>query len=277
MAIGPVYGAQVSMINVAKGPVHGVQIGLANVEHGDLEGAQIGLVNVDAPTSKSRGAQIGLVNVTRGTGELAATSVGLLNVVRKQRGVQVGLVNVADEIDGVQVGLVSFARKSSGASFALLPIILDGDNRLTVGWNTTSTANLGFKLGTRHFYVAASIGITRDTEQDGTRYYSSSFGLGGHLIPRGGRFFLDLDLLGTDFFTTSNARYAHRSQSSLRLQAGFAIAKHFAIVAGPTLNLQQAEGNDDRRPRNVAFAEQVWTTGNTTIRMYPGLTAGLEF
>ena len=277
VAIGPVHGAQVSMINVAKGPVRGVQVGLANVEKGDLDGVQIGLVNVDNPTSEGRGAQVGLVNVTKGTGQSVSTNVGLVNVVRRQRGVQVGLVNVADEVDGVQIGLVSVARKNSGASFALLPVVLDGDNRLTVGWNSTSAANLGFKLGTRRFYVAAGVGITRDSEQDGNRTYASSFGLGGHLIPRGGRFFLDLDALGTNFFTTSHARYANRSLNSLRLQAGFAIAKHLAVVAGPTLNVQVAEGDDDRRPRNVSFAEQVWTSGKTTVRMYPGITAGLEF
>jgi hypothetical protein len=277
VAIGPVHGAQVSMINFAKGPVRGAQIGLANVEQGDLNGAQIGLVNIDSPTRVSHGAQVGLVNVTKGAGEHAATSVGLVNVARKQRGVQVGLVNIADEVDGVQIGLVSFARKNSGASFALLPLVLDGDNRLTMGWNTTSAANLGFKLGTRRFYVAASVGITRDTEQDGSRIYASSFGLGVHLIPRGGRFFLDLDALQTEFFTTSPARYANRSLNSLRLQAGFAIAKHLAVVAGPILNVQVAEGDDDRRPRQVSSAEQVWTSGNTTVRMYPGLTAGLEF
>ena len=263
VAIGPVRGAQVSMINIAKGSLHGVQVGLANVEKGDLDGAQIGLVNVDKPTSESRGAQVGLVNVTRGTGERVATSVGLVNVVRKQK--------------GVQVGLVSVARKNSGASFALLPVVLDGDNRLTMGWNSTSAANLGFKLGTRRFYVAAGMGITRDTDQNGSRYYTGSFGFGGHLIPRGGRFFLDLDVMTTNFFQTSNDRSVNRWQNNLRLQAGFAIAKHLAIVAGPTLNVQQAEGNDDRRPHSVAFAEQVWTSGSTTVRMYPGLTAGLEF
>jgi len=277
VAIGPVVGAQVSMINVAKGPVRGAQIGLANVEKGDLNGAQIGLVNVDSPTGESNGAQVGMVNVTRGTGERLSSSIGLVNVARKQRGVQLGLVNVADEVDGVQVGLVSFARKNSGASIALLPIVLDGDNRLTLGWNTTSAANLGFKLGTRRFYAAAGIGITRDNEQDGSRTYASTFGLGVHVIPRGGRFFLDLDALQTEFFTTSHARYADRSLNSLRLQAGIAIAKHLAIVAGPTLNVQVAQGDDDRLPRNVSFAEHVWTSGNTTVRMYPGFTAGIEF
>jgi hypothetical protein len=88
---------------------------------------------------------------------------------------------------------------------------------------------------------------------------------------------MDLAATGTDFFTLSHSRYSTRQQNALRLQVGFAFAQHLAVVAGPTLNVQQAEGNDDRRPRQVSFAEHVWTSGNTTVRMYPGFTAGLEF
>ena len=58
---------------------------------------------------------------------------------------------------------------------------------------------------------------------------------------------------------------------------GYALAKHLLVVAGPSLNVQVAKTDDARRPRNVAFAEQTWTSGAHTVRMYPGLTAGLEF
>jgi len=277
VAKGPVEGAQISMVNFSKGQMKGAQIGLANVEQGSMDGAQIGLVNVNRPQRDSHGAQIGLANVTTGDGERQAASVGLVNVAGKQRGVQIGLVNVADEIDGVQIGLVSVARKNSGASIGLFPVVLDGENHLTLDWNTTSAANLGFKLGTRRVYVAAAVGITRDTEQDGSRYYACSFGIGVHAIPRGQRFFLDIDATGMSIATLSHGHYPNRSVNSLRLQAGYAIARRLAVVAGPTLNVQVAEGADDRLPRGVGFAEQVWTSGGTTVRMYPGLVAGLEF
>ncbi len=277
VARGPVRGAQVSMVNVANGPTRGAQVGLVNVEKGDINGAQIGLVNVDRPAAESRGAQIGLVNATGGTGARTASSVGLVNVATKQHGVQVGLVNVVDEIDGVQVGLVSFARKNNGASIALVPIVLDGDNRLTLGWSDASAGNLGFKLGTRRFYVAAALGITRDIDRDGHREYSSTFGLGVHIIPRGNPFFLDVDASSASFATLAHAHDEQRWIHSLRLQVGYALAKHLALVAGPSLNVQEARGDDDRRPRGVSFAEQMWTSGRTTVRMYPGISAGLEF
>ncbi len=292
VAAGPVRGAQVSLINVAKGPVRGAQVGLVNVEKGDLDGAQIGLVNVDKPDRESHGAQVGLANVTGGTGVRTSASVGLVNVARQQRGVQIGLVNYADDVDGVQVGLVSIARKNSGASISLIPIVLDGDNRATLGWSETSVLSLGFKLGTRRVYVRGELGMTRDLNANDRRELTSTFGIGVHIIPRGGRFFLDLDASTTTFASFSskasasggkvdvdysNADQEHRWVQSLRLQAGYAVARHLMVVAGPTLNVQSANGSDDRRPRTLSFAEATWTSGDTTVRMYPGFSAGLEF
>jgi len=288
VARGPVHGVQVSMVNVANGPMRGAQIGLANIQRGDMTGAQIGLVNVDHPTQQSHSAQIGLTNVTHGPGEYEASKVGLVNIARKQKGVQVGLVNVADEMDGVQVGLVSVASKNTGASISLIPIVLDGDNRLTLGWNNLSAANLGFKLGTRRFYVAGALGLTRDNDLVGDRMYAASLGFGTHVIPRGGRVFLDVDVVATNFFTWSTSsgkgtwevssnHDQQRWVQSLRLAVGYAFARHLALVAGPSLNVQEAQGNDDAQPRGVSLVEQVWRTGSTTVRLYPGLSAGLEF
>jgi hypothetical protein len=169
------------------------------------------------------------------------------------------------------------ARKNSGASLSLLPIILEGDNRLTFGWDSTSMSNVGFKLGTRRFYATAGVGITRDKDLEGRRQYTSWFGFGVHAIPRGDRFFLDVDLISKDFGTLRDAHYDDRNVNSLRLQVGFAVARHLMLVAGPSLNLQVAEGDDDRRPRNVEFAQKTWTTGSHTLRLFPGVSAGLEF
>jgi len=271
------HGAQISMVNVAKGKVSGAQVGLTNVARGDMDGAQVGLVNIARPEHASHGVQVGLTNVTHGDGVRDAASVGLVNVASKQRGVQIGLVNVANEIDGVQIGLVSVARKNSGASIGLIPIVLDGENHVTLGWTSTSAANLGFKLGTRWIYIGCAFGITRDMDESNARYYSNSCGIGVHVVPRGRRFFADLDASHTGFFTSFGEEDTHRIVDSLRLQIGYAIARHLAVVAGPSLNVQTAWDGQDRRPRGISFAEQVWRSGGTTVRMYPGFSAGLEF
>jgi len=69
----------------------------------------------------------------------------------------------------------------------------------------------------------------------------------------------------------------NRQISSLRLQAGWQFARYLAVVAGPTLNVQVAPNSDDRAPRGVGFAEGVWHARGHTVRMYPGLMAGLQF
>jgi hypothetical protein len=273
-----VEGVQVSMANIANGAMRGAQIGVANLERGSLHGVQIGVANVLRAQDTTGGAQIGVANVTTGEAVRNAASIGVVNVGRKQRGVQIGLVNVADEIDGAQIGLISYARKNSGVSIGLFPMVRDGENHLTLGWTSTTAANLGFKLGTRRAYMAAAIGITRDTNPDGDRYYATSFGFGIHAIPRDRRFFLDIGASATDFAPWPFGHNAKRLVSSLRLQAGYAIARRLAVVAGPCLNVQVAWDGEDRRPRGVSFAEKVWTSdGGTTTRLYPGIEAGLEF
>jgi hypothetical protein len=277
VANGPMRGAQISLVNVANGNARGAQVGLVNVERGSIHGAQVGLANVIRAKEDSDGVQVGLANVASGPFQHAGATIGLVNVAGKQRGVQVGLVNVADEVDGVQVGLVSYARKNSGASIGLLPIVLDGENHFTLDWTTTAAANVGFKLGTRRVYMAASFGITRDQADSGKRYYTSGLGFGFHALPRDGRFFLDVGALASDFRTMDTSNPDHRLVASLRIQAGYALARHLAIVAGPTVNTQVAWDGDDRRPRGVSGMEQTWTSGGTTVRLYPGLQAGLEF
>jgi hypothetical protein len=277
LARGPIEGAQIAMVNVAKGHLRGAQVGVVNIEQGDMNGSQVGLVNIGNPVGESRGAQVSLVNVNGGSGVFNGSSVGLVNVAQKQRGVQIGLVNVADEVNGVQVGLISYAKKNNGASISIIPVVLDGDNRLTLTWNSTSMMNLGVKLGTRRIYAHVAMGMTNDLELKKDRIYSTTYGLGGHIIPRGGRFYLDLDLSSTGFWTFNREDDGNREVYALRLQAGFALARHIALVVGASLNVQVGLDGNDRKPRYVSFAEKVWTSSDTTVRMYPGVTAGFEF
>jgi hypothetical protein len=139
--------------------------------------------------------------------------------------------------------------------------------------------------------------MTRDQSTDGGRELTSSFGMGGHFALGQGRFFVDVDALATGFFslgtrpTTPGSRddglvinskkyfadYERRMVSSLRVQAGCQLASHLALVAGPTLNVAVADDPDDRVPRGVDFASAKWSSEGTTVRLYPGLVAGLQF
>jgi hypothetical protein len=274
---GGVRGVQAGLVNVVKSDVHGVQAGLGNLATGDVHGLQAGLLNLVGPGAESSGAQVGLANLNGSAGMHNGAMVGLLNVGRKVRGVQVGLVNIASEVEGAQLGLVNFAKKNEGASIALLPIVLDGYNHGLLWYSDQSALNLGAKLGTKHVYVVLGVGMTRDQYTNGHREFSSTFGIGGHITPVRGPFFLDVDATWTQFATLAHWQEEQRQLSSLRLQAGWQFARHFAVIAGPTLNAQLAQNRDDRAPRAIGFAEQVWHRGDHTVRMYPGLVAGLQF
>jgi len=274
---GSLRGAEAGLVNVNAGTLRGVQVGLVNLVKSDAHGVQAGPIDVNGPAAESSGSQVGLANVNASVGKYDGAMVGLVNVGRKVHGAQVGLVNVAGEVEGAQVGLVNFARKNQGASIGLLPIVLDGYNHGLLWYSDQSALNLGAKLGTRHVYVVLGAGMTRDRYTNGDREFSCTFGIGGHITPLRGRLFFDVDLTNTQFSTTGNWHQERRQLSSLRLQVGWQFAPHLAAVAGPTLNLQVAQNPDDRAPRGIGFAEQVWHSSDYTVRMYPGLIAGLQF
>jgi len=273
---GDVRGLEVGLLNVVKGDVHGEQAGLLNITKGEVHGLQAGLVNVTGTAAHSSGAQLGLANANGTVGVYGGAMVGLVNVGRYIHGAQVGLVNIANEVEGAQVGLVNFARKNQGASIGLLPIVLDGYNHGLFWFSDASVLNLGAKLGTRHVYVVLGAGMTRDRTDNNRHEFSCTFGIGGHFTPLRRPLFFDIDATGTTF-SDGDRRDENRQISSLRLQAGWQFARYLAVVAGPTLNVQVAPNSDDRAPRAVGFAEGVWHARGHTVRMYPGLMAGLQF
>jgi hypothetical protein len=274
---GSVHGASLGLVNLNVGVQHGAQIGLVNMAKNEVHGAQVGLVNLTLAARDSHGARVGLVNVDRSVNDMHGAMVGLVNVGWNINGTQVGLVNVANEIKGAQVGLVNFARKNDGASIALLPMVLDGYNHAALWFSDNSFVNVGAKLGTHHVYVVLGAGMTRDRSPENHRMFSSTWGIGGHITPFAGPLFFDVDLVGTALHGRGDWNDEDRNLNSLRLQAGWQLAPHLALVAGPTLNVQVAEDDADRAPRMVGPMEKVWHHNGYTVRMYPGLVAGLQF
>ena len=117
IAVGDVYGLQLSSVLSIAGPVHGVQGGLVSISAGSFEGLQLGLVAI---TGDVAGAQIGLLDVAGG--DVNGLQVGLLNIAGSVTGAQVGLLNIAGgRVSGAQVGLVNIAERSD-ASIGLLSV-----------------------------------------------------------------------------------------------------------------------------------------------------------
>ena len=163
-------------------------------------------------------------------------------------------VNIADEMDA-PIGLVNIIRK--------------GYCRFAVWGSDLTAVNAGFKMGGSHLYTLLGVGMARP--HDNAVRYAFNFGLGWH--QPAGDFFVDTELLGSTFyfrpFTSENHILA-----SLRVVGGWQIAPRFALTAGLTLNVLTAWNGTDI---DLALGPQyVYQSGQTTVRVFPGLTFGLQ-
>jgi hypothetical protein len=245
-------------MNVVTGSARGVQAAAgANWVHRDLAGLQLAS-GFNGVAGTARGGQLAVVNYAD---ELAGAQVGVLNTARVSRGLQLGVVNISDEDRGVPIGLVSYARRNGmlhAQAFA----------------TETAAANVAFKIGGRNVYNTFAAGIRPGRE--GNRYVTA-LGLGVRArVERPWLSFLDTEAVVSSFFHEAfedNDRL--QLLSSLRLLGGWRLARRFAIVAGPTLNvLVRKRGFDtDIAPGAV---EAVLHDGDTHVSLYPGLVLGVE-
>jgi hypothetical protein len=135
---------------------------------------------------------------------------------------------------------------------------------------------VGLKLGGRHLYTLLTAGYTPPRAGE-RRRYTLGAGFGGH-IPAG-RFFVDIDVLGSNLH--SGSLFGEASQhilGQLRLMGGVRLARHFALFAGVSANTLVTWDDSDRWD-DVGLGPQ-WREsadgGRTTVRTWPGLLAGIQ-
>lgn len=257
--------------NVVGGDFLGAQGSLVNLVRGELKGVQGGLVN--GALGGMKGVQGGLVNVAGG--QMHGLQGGLVNIGNRVTGPQIGLVNVANHVRGVQIGLVNIGRSVEGESIGLLNLIADGYHRLHVWSSDLVVSNVGLKLGSRHAYGILGFGLGRT--DDDRALIAPQVGIGAHVVPFGGRLFVDADVLtSSGYAAPSNWKEDYGTFSSLRLVMGWQVLKHLAVTAGPTLNLFVHKANVLHRP-GLGFAEYVLHDGGRDFRLFPGFVAGLQF
>jgi hypothetical protein len=292
---GPVRGAQVGAIanvagadirgfqvasgaNVVRGSLRGGQASIFNWVRGDSTGAQVGVANVTQ--GNVRGPQVGVANVAN---SITGAQIAVVNVGGTVRGTQIGVVNVADEVHGAQIGVVNVARRNDGVAFGLVPVIGNGYNRLTAWSADTSLSNIGAKIGTPHVYTIWGFGLTNNDNPENETEMAVHFGIGGHIVPRGSRLFIDVDAIGTSFVGTrtgwDNAVNDNENLSALRIAVGWQFARHLAVYAGPTFNVHVFErsGTTPQAPHtwDRPFG-RTYGSGDTTVRLFPGLVAGVQ-
>jgi hypothetical protein len=257
--VGDVVGLQTAAgFNLAMRNLRGLQAGAgANWASRDLRGLQLA-VAFNGAGGALVGAQAAVVNYGH---DVTGAQVGIVNVAGVSRGLQLGLVNISDEDRGVPIGLVSYARKN-------------GMLHMAAYGTETSPTNLAFKIGGRNVYNTFALGYRPGRE--GNRF-TSALGLGVRArLERPWLSFLDTEVVASNFTHNVEDESDHlQILSSLRLMGGWRLARRFAIVAGPTVNVLVRKRDFDTDIAPGAL-EKVLHDGPTVVSLYPGFVLGVE-
>ena len=233
---------------------------------GNLEGTQISAATNIAlgwdqeANIRYTGTQISVVNIAHGDID---TQIGLLNIAGHVETSQVGLLNVSGRMSGIPIGLISFVKNN--------PL------HLQLWGSDTEVANLGVRLGSRHFYSLLMVGSYPHGDLG---RWSSGFGIGRH-IPLGVRLFLNVDLITRGMVYTDDSEKdawvydEHTVLNKLRLAVGWERHKWFSLFGGVSLNFLVSH-----RPDTSDFGygfDHVYREDDVTIRVWPGFFAGVQF
>ena len=244
----------------------GLQVAAGVNIAGNLKGTQISAAaNIALGSDQEAnipyaGTQISMVNIAHGDID---TQIGLLNIAGHVRTSQVGLLNVSGRMSGIPIGLISFVK--------------DNPLHLQLWASDTEAANLGIRLGSRHVYSLLMVGSYPHGDLG---RWSSGFGIGGH-IPLGKRLFLNVDLITREVVYTDKSQEdtwwydEHTVLNKLRLAVGWERHKWFSVFGGVSLNFLVS---DRRDTSDFGYGfDHVYREDDTTIRVWPGFFAGVQF
>ena len=297
---GDLDGFQIAGINATGGSVRGFQAaGGGNFAAHNLQGLQItpGLnlvggnvlgrslqaaagVNI---AGNLEGTQLSAAaNITMGWNQeanmpYAGTQIGVANIALGGIGTQIGLLNIAGHVSTTQVGLLNVSGRMSGVPIGLISFVKDNPLHLQLWGSDTEVANLGIRLGSRHVYSLLMIGSYPHGDLG---RWSSGFGIGGH-IPLGGRLFLNVDFITrgvgyTDGSSRNTWEYGEQTVlNKLRLGFGWEQHKWFSVFGGLSLNFLVSD-RWDTSDFGYGF-DHVYRSGDTTVRIWPGVFAGVQF
>jgi uncharacterized caspase-like protein len=293
-------GFQVAGINATGGSVRGFQAaGGGNFAARNLQGLQITPgVNLVGGNVLGRslqaaagvniagnveGTQLSAVaNITMGWDQernmpYAGTQIGVANIALGGIGTQIGLLNIAGHVSTTQVGLLNVSGRMSGIPIGLISFVKDNPLHLQLWGSDTEAANLGIRIGSRHVYSLLMLGSYPHGDLG---RWSSGFGVGGH-IPLSKRLFLNVDFITrrigyTDEWAEETWWYDERTVlNKLRLGFGWEQHKWLSVFGGVSLNFLVS---DRRDTSDFGYGfEHIYRSGDTTVRIWPGFFAGVQF
>jgi hypothetical protein len=260
---GRVRGGQLASVNAAT-TVRGLQLGAVNLafERGDL---QLGAVNLAGRSF----LQLGAFNLAR-QGDV---QLGAVNVAGQSR-LQLFGVNVADRAT-VQVGVVNIADRSD-VPIGLLNFVRHGRTHLDFLAYDYRGAAVELVHGGRYTHAVYGVGARRSSAGDYLPVFYA--GIGGHIplatATDGHVSSLDVDVL-SHFLPGPSFRQNTQLQQ-LRVAVAVPVVTGISLFAGPTLNVSLTDASDRLGPVS-AFGASVTDTGTTTtVRLWPGVAAGLR-
>ncbi|MCZ6679075.1 MAG: hypothetical protein O7E52_17720, partial [Candidatus Poribacteria bacterium] len=256
-------------VNIAARDLTGWQAaGAINFVGGNARSVQLaGAVNIAARNLTGLQAS-GAVNVA---GNLDGTQLSVVNIAGGVIGTQIGVVNIARNVEGLQLGVINVAESVSGAPIGLLSFVKDNPLHLHFFGSDTEIANLGLRLGSRHIYNLLVIGIQPD--EDPVRW-SYGIGIGGR-IPLSERLFLNIDGVSRHVHYGSWDNDGVTLLNKLRLAVGWEQHRRFTLFGGIALNVFVS---DQRDGSDIAYGlDTVIESGDTTVRIWPGLFMGVQF
>ena len=233
---------------------------------GNLEGTQL-----------SAAANIALGWDQKANMPYAGTQIGLANIALGGIGTQIGVLNIAGHVSTAQVGLLNVSGRMSGIPIGLLSFVKDNPLHLQLWGSDTEVANLAIRIGSRHVYSLLMVGSYPHGDLG---RWSSGFGIGGH-IPLSRRFFLNVDFITRQVGYTDGSEEdtwwydEHTVLNKLRLGFGWERHKWFSIFGGVSLNFLVSD-RWDTSDFGYGF-DRVYRSDDTTVRIWPGFFAGVQF
>ena len=207
----------------------------------------------------------------------SGTQISIVNIAPGGIGTQIGLLNIAGHVQTSQIGLLNISGRMSGIPIGLISFVKDNPFHLQLWGSDTEIANLGVRVGSRHVYSLLMVGSYPHGDLG---RWSSGFGIGGH-IPLGRRLFLNVDFITrgvayTDESEEDSWEYdEHTVLNKLRLGFGWERHKWFSVFGGVSLNFLVSD-RGDTSDFGYGF-DRVYRSDDTTVRVWPGFFAGVQF
>ncbi|HZH03549.1 MAG TPA: caspase family protein, partial [Myxococcaceae bacterium] len=257
-----------TIANSVRGRVTGAQTALGfNGVSERVNGAQFAGVNLVG--SELRGLQLGGANLVP---HAAGVQLGGLNAAQRVHGVQAGAVNASATVRGLQIGAVNIA-EDADATFGLINLVKNGYNHLAFWGSETNPGNVGLKYGGTHLYALLTAGLRPGPVPD--RRYSFGFGFGGHIPVRA--FFVDIEALASQVHHP-DIRFKDEADnllSTFRVSVGWQAFRHFAVFAGPSLNVFYVSDRETYRG-DVGGGRDLMDQDEAVLCIFPGFQLGMQ-